>query len=680
MAQDAPPPLARVLTVVSVISLLSLATATSMQATRPATDQPAAFPESSPLANTDPSDSALPPPPVDANGHLLPPTGLPSDGNTNLENSSPPTSTPPANQFGCTGRNTFTTRRDGNPYPVCPGPMPSRGGNCTWWAWESWHRLGVNLPGWGNAALWAAAAKRAGFKVGTVPRVNAIAVFPVGDHVWALNSAGHVAFVTRIYRDHNTFDVTYQNYGDPTIEHVGSHYRVSLIQQPQYQHGQLRFIYFPDPKGSGNQPTPSPTPKPAPSASTPTPSPTATSAPPPSGNTTSPDLSMGNFSGDGRTEILRYKRSNGTMDLLSLSPNGSNVRVVPVEDSKTSAGGWGSAWEVYSGDLAGSGHDTLLLYDRTHGIGRFIQFNPDLSVASDVEHTGWKSTWELIIGRFGGTHDGLIIYDRQLDQDHGQWTPTPDELSSDDASAPTDWQHLHRTAILTLIEYNQYLSVKQEASFTHWHNTWEIQPGHFGAEQDGLFLFDRQAGEARILTFTPQMRIAHSYSAHHWNTRWEVYLDNFTGEGWDSLLLFDRAAGIARLLAFTPALKVERSATYTGWARGWAFYPGVWGGTNPSSTGLFLYDQQQGQAAFVAFGPQLRLTAQKTYEGWRHTWKVFVGRFGATCPTGANTPCLSTLLLIDPQAGQAKLVRFQFVSSTSTTQPTYYESTITWPG
>jgi hypothetical protein len=134
---------------------------------------------------------------------------------------------------------------DGNPFPICPGPFPV-GGNCVWWAWEQWHLLGYDLPlNWGNAADWIVDAQLAGLPMGTTPRVGSIAVFPRADGVWAFGTPGHVAFVTAVNADGLTFDVTYQNYGDPNPLYFGKGYNVNVINQPQYQDGQLRFIYFP---------------------------------------------------------------------------------------------------------------------------------------------------------------------------------------------------------------------------------------------------------------------------------------------------------------------------------------------------------------------------------------------------------------------------------------------------
>ncbi len=145
------------------------------------------------------------------------------------------------------GCNTLTFSSDGNPFALCPGPYPA-GGNCVWWAWEQWHLLGYDLPlNWGNAADWIVDAEGSGLPLGTTPRVGSIAVFPRADGVWAFGAAGHVAFVTSVSADGTAFDVTYQNYGDPTPMYVGTGYNVSLINESRFQDGSLRFIYFPRP-------------------------------------------------------------------------------------------------------------------------------------------------------------------------------------------------------------------------------------------------------------------------------------------------------------------------------------------------------------------------------------------------------------------------------------------------
>ncbi len=82
-----------------------------------------------------------------------------------------------------------------NPYPTWQqiggvGTVP-----CTYYAWQqAYDRLGVALPGWGNAIDWYAAAENSGYTVGTEACVDAIAVWSISGHQY-----GHVAYVTGIY-------------------------------------------------------------------------------------------------------------------------------------------------------------------------------------------------------------------------------------------------------------------------------------------------------------------------------------------------------------------------------------------------------------------------------------------------------------------------------------------------
>ncbi len=672
-------------------------------------------------------DSGLPPPPTDASGHLLPPTGttvpqpqglFSSDARTTAQ---APAATTPLNS--CTKE---THSSDGNPYPLCPGPMPQYGGNCTWWAWEMWHDLGFNLPGWGDAALWISAAQRYGLQVGTVPRVNALAVFPRGDGVWAWDSHGHVAFVTKVYSDQDTFDVTYQNYGDPTVVHDGLHYRVSIIQEPRYQDGQMRFIYFP---GTGGT------------------TPAATDA---------AGISdyVADFAGDGQSEVLRYNRLEGTFDFLQLSDDLTTLYDTPLEDATTQAGDWGSTWEVYVGNFDGSGGADLLLYDRQHGKARFLTFHPDLSVDQDVTQTGWKTTWEIYVGNFSGTGDQLLFYDRNLDQDHGQWTPAPGEpsepvgvtsgsstqggpgsnnappgTSGGDPSSPydpssSDWQHHHRTATLALVDYRPDFTVNHETNLDRWHNTWQVQVGAFGqAGRDGVLFYDRQAGELLVAVFDAHLNLSATYQQHNIGGNWELYPGTYDGTLQASIFMFDRTTGKAEMLAFNPDLTLRRQVTYTNWGQSWEFYLGHFGGMSSASQDFLLYNRGAGIISFVGFGPDLTVNQQARYTGFRSTWTVLIGRFGDPCtnpaggdqqatatasattntatPTDTATPnpnndpapnaptsgssvtvnqtCADTILLVDERTGEARWLAFSFANGLQPgNQPQETETTVPW--
>ncbi|MBX5449816.1 CHAP domain-containing protein [Thermogemmatispora sp.] len=333
---------------------------------------------------------------------------------------------------------------DGNPFALCPGPFP-QGGNCVWWAWEQWHWLHYDLPlNWGNAADWISAAERAGLPVGTRPRVGAIAVFPIADGVWAYSSAGHVAFVTWVSPDGDTFNVTYQNYGDPTPVHLGIGYRVSVINQPRYQRGQLRFIYFPgqiDPQlfaqlpgvdgeslaevlAANQQQLREP--------ATLTTARIALGLPP----TSSEQEFNADFTGTGQSALLLYNRQQGTLKVLQLldaeqlskRPGGrlwpypdspsdaagtlAGARLVPLTDGQVGPHGWGSDLDICIGDFAGLGHDQILLYSRSTGKIQILSLDADLQIRQHITLDGWGPGWELYTGRFNGQTTGLLLYNR----------------------------------------------------------------------------------------------------------------------------------------------------------------------------------------------------------------------------------------------------------------------------
>ncbi len=660
-------------------------------------------------------EAGLPAPPTDASGQPLPPVGV-TVPQANLSANTSQTglaSLAVSLPLSCSGPNTYTTAQDGDPYPLCPGPMPTQGGNCTWWAWQMWHRLGYNLPHWGDAALWIAGAQRYGLQVGTEPRVNAIAVFPVGDGVWAWNSSGHVAFVTKVYSDLDTFDVSYQNYGDPAVVHYGLHYRVSLIQQPRFQNGQMRFIYFP---GTGGAPT-------------------GTQS---TGGGSSQQVInnyLGKFSGDGRTEVLRYNRTAGTFDLLELSSDLSTLSVVPLADPTTQAGHWGSSWEVYIGDFSGSGSDELLLYDRQHGTARFITFYSSLSIRTDTVQTGWKSTWEIYIGKFDGAHDQLLFYDRQTDRDHGQYTPAPGEPTvptgsttgqgqgpggtGNGSSSSPDWEHQHRTATLALLDYNPDFTVRRQVTFDRWQNTWEVHIGHYGqVGRDGILFYDRQQGELRVVVFDDNLGMKATYQQHKVPGGLEVYSGDFDGSLQDSLFLFNRSAGTAQLMAFQPNMTLRRQVNYTNWGRSWEFYTGHFGGPSSAAVSFLLYSRNTGVLSFVGFGPDLTVARQARYQGIRSNWEVFVGQFNSSCNTPAsgasttstatptatatNTPtpnpnnddappapgsgntvtvsqsCGDSILLVDENTGKGQLVTFSFDNGLQGGKALFVETPVPW--
>jgi surface antigen len=350
---------------------------------------------------------------------------------------------------------------DGNPYAECPGPYPI-GGNCVWWAWEQWHLLGYDLPvNWGNAADWAVDAYRSGLIVGTTPRVGAIAVFPRADGVWAYGPDGHVAFVTSVASDGTTFNVTYQNYGDPQFMYTGTGFNANEINQSQYQDGELRFIYFPgvinstlfaalpgvssiDPVAAVQQDNSLLQRDPQLVLS----EQDVTGAQPGEDATTKNHIVLGvssassdqefdaDFTGSGTSDLLLYNRQAGDIKILNMHPDNAgqvplkdkvppsvsaiaaekaaanNPQLVTLGDTITPAGHWGSSLEIHIGNFSGGRASEILLYDTTTGKMQILSLDSDLTIKKHVVLPSIGLGWEISVGQFNGKSSGLFLYKR----------------------------------------------------------------------------------------------------------------------------------------------------------------------------------------------------------------------------------------------------------------------------
>ncbi len=371
---------------------------------------------------------------------------------------------------------------DGNPFPICPGPYPT-GGNCVWWAWEQWHLLGYDLPrNWGNAADWIVDAERAGLPIGTSPRLGSIAVFPRADGVWAYGVAGHVAFVTSVSADGTSFDVTYQNYGDPKHRYTGTGYNVSVINEARYQNGNLRFLYFPQEINaqrfaslSGIQrsdPTAIVTTNTLLRQSSPTIPETATLPPSSVASSTMHDrVALGltplsteqefnaDFTGTGVSDLLLYNRPQGQLDVLTLhhvppSPvfprtgkhpfsgttESVSSQLVHLSDATTGINQWGSSLDVHVGNFTGTKKSDILLYEREAGTIHLITLNSQREIEKHVVFSGWGSGWELSIGQFDGIRSGVFLYKRFARQNLVKTlatTPSPSSTTTPTASLST---------------------------------------------------------------------------------------------------------------------------------------------------------------------------------------------------------------------------------------------------
>jgi len=637
---------------------------------------------------------------------------------------------------------------DGNPFPLCPGPFPI-GGNCVWWAWEQWHLLGYDIPpNCGNAADWIVDAERVGLPIGTIPRTGSIAVFPRADGVWAFGPEGHVAFVTWVSSDASSFNVTYQNYGDATPMFIGRGYNVSVINEPGYQNGEMRFIYFPKlidparfsqlPGVNGNGIAQIATTNSLINSS-------ITLGLPPG----SVDQEFNaDFTGSGFTDLLLYNRQQGSLDVLTFSdkvglkpPNniqsnpdnqsGNNALLtqrISLGDAITPINGWGSSLDIHIGDFTGSGRSEILLYNRDTGSIQLISLSTKLKIQKHVTLPGWGTDWELFTGQFDGQRTGVFMYNPfafpnptpvSIPTPKPTASPTPKPSPSptpkptpkpspsptpkpspsptpkptpkpSPSSTPTkttntflelgnfkfnstpqpgqdlsgsvlqDWETQGRLRNVIVFNFKKNFSINQQQQYTLWHDTWEVYVGRFvNPYQDGIFLYDRIAGEARIMSFNGQLVVSQYQEIHNLMGNWEIHSGNFNNSGHAQILLYDPSSGDAQFLIFGSDLSLANQKSISGWGTNRVLYIGHFG---LSSLSVMLYNPHMGQSTFMAFDSSLRITDKYTISTWDQNSQILVGSFLARSRCLASHTCSSgdDILVLNRKTGQAKQYVFSF--------------------
>ena len=130
-----------------------------------------------------------------------------------------------------------------NPYPKTQTFNGVVSTPCTRVAWqEAYDRLGIALPGWGNAVDWYRNAANAGYQVGSEARPNSIAVYS------GFQGYGHVAFVVSV-SDETMYVVENKGSGEGKTEGNRSKGIGSGEASDLYLIG---FIYITEPKTVGS--------------------------------------------------------------------------------------------------------------------------------------------------------------------------------------------------------------------------------------------------------------------------------------------------------------------------------------------------------------------------------------------------------------------------------------------
>jgi hypothetical protein len=198
--------------------------------------------------------------------------------------------------------------------------------------------------------------------------------------------------------------------------------------------------------------------------------------------------------------------------------------------------------------------------------------------------------------------------------------------------------------------------------YSLWHNAWEVYVGHFvNANQDGIFLYDRTVGEARIMSFGKNLQITNYQEMHNLAGNWEIHSGDFNGSGHDQVLMYDPTTGDAQILVFAAKdLSLSTQKTYSGWDKNLVLYVGHFG---MSTLGIMLYDPNAGQSTFMAFDNSLKIAHTYKVKSWDKNWQILIGAFLDRSRCLANHTCATgdDILVLNRKNGQIEQYIFSFV-------------------
>lgn len=161
--------------------------------------------------------------------------------------------------------------------------------------------------------------------------------------------------------------------------------------------------------------------------------------------------------------------------------------------------------------------------------------------------------------------------------------------------------------------------------YSLWHNSWEVYIGRFvNANRDGVFLYDRNSGEGRLIEYSSQLKLAQFQFLHNLGGNWDVHTGDFSGQGQAQILLYDPSSGDAEMLTLKKNLALDQQISYSNWGSDMVLYVGHFGLPTLS---VMLYDPQQAQSTFIAFDSSLNVTHQAQVQTWGQNSQILVGAF-----------------------------------------------------
>ena len=211
-----------------------------------------------------------------------------------------------------------------------------------------------------------------------------------------------------------------------------------------------------------------------------------------------------------------------------------------------------------------------------------------------------------------------------------------------------------------LVSFKSDFSINKQQEYTLMHDSWEVYIGRFdNPNQDGLFLYDRVAGEARIMDFTSKLVVNHYQALTGLDGNWDIHTGDFSGSGRAQVLLYDPGTGDGRFLAFAPDLSLKTLVNNPSLLPGQVLYVGHFG---LPSLSVMLYDPVAGQSTFYAFDSSLDISRQFSVPSWTQRWQVLIGSFLDRSACIANHTCAAgdDVLALDRQTGQVQQFIFVF--------------------
>lgn len=190
--------------------------------------------------------------------------------------------------------------------------------------------------------------------------------------------------------------------------------------------------------------------------------------------------------------------------------------------------------------------------------------------------------------------------------------------------------------------------------FTGWRTTWEsITPSGYPKQLgvNGLVLYDRQAGVIALQRIDQFGNLHADRVLPNQRKTWSAFLPI----GAAGLLAYDRASGFATLFAIATNGSMTEVRSYNDWRTTWDLLT-----TGPLSTGslasgdFLTYDRGARQAVASTISGEGEITQFAAYNGWRSTWSSIQGTlFLIQGPSSAGT---ADLMLYDRSAAQVEFV------------------------